>query len=173
VVREGQENDGGSLVRAKLTVRKRVRNERRIVTTKAGGLLTDPRDVAAGGPKVPAEQVVAAVAAQPGVTLAALGAALNVSKDTAANYVKALGTRLRTVKEPPKGTVRVYLTSEPPNTSEQARFGGPSVVDPPMTSERRTASMDRRSASKVGGTTDLRAEAVRILDDLMEPEVAS
>ena len=50
-----QENDGASLERTKISVRKRVRRQRRIVATKAGGLLVDPIDAttAKTGPKVP------------------------------------------------------------------------------------------------------------------------
>ena len=86
------ENDGNGLSRARLTVRKRVRRERRILATKAGGLLIDPQDLdEVKGTKVPADKVLAAVIAKPGMTYADLGSALGVSKDTASNYVKALG----------------------------------------------------------------------------------
>ena len=91
-----QENDGGNLERAKITVRKRVRRERRIIATKSGGLLIDPVDATTSGPKVPAEKVLAAVP-DSGITYAALGAALGVSKDTASRYVKALGDGLSVV----------------------------------------------------------------------------
>ena len=91
-----QENDGGSLERAKITVRKRVRRERRIIATKAGGLLIDPQDATTSGPKVPAERVLAAVPDE-GITYLALGEALGVSKDTASRYVKALGDGLSVV----------------------------------------------------------------------------
>jgi AAA domain len=104
------EADG--LTRAKLTVRKRVRHERRIVVTKAGGLLVDPQDATTTGPKVPADKVCAAVAANPGMTYAELGTALGVSKRTASNYVAALADRLDTVKgtaaSGPGASVRVY-----------------------------------------------------------------
>ncbi len=133
-----QENDGTSLARSRLTVRKRVRHERRIVAAKVGGLLVDPVDLdETKSTKVAADAVLAAILAAPGVTLAELGAILEVSRDTASNYVKALGEAVRTEKTGPKGAVRVFPTSEPPNSSEHARFGGASAVDG---SEARTTS---------------------------------
>lgn len=123
-----QENDGASLERAKITVRKRVRRERRIIATKAGGLLVDPKDTTAGATKIPADDVHAAVALHPGVTYAELGAILDVSKDTASNYVKAAKDRYHLVPSGPKGTIRVYTTAEPPNSAERAQIGGDSAV---------------------------------------------
>jgi hypothetical protein len=82
------EADGDT--RTKVTVRKRVRHERRIVATKAGGLLTDPVDVKAGGTKVPLDKVVAAIT--PGMTAAQLGAVLKVTKRTALSYSEAAET---------------------------------------------------------------------------------
>ena len=79
------EADGDS--RTKVTVRKRVRHERRIVATKAGGLLVDPVDVKAGGAKVSLDKVVAAIT--PGMTTTALAAVLGVTKQTALTYSKA------------------------------------------------------------------------------------
>ena len=125
-----QENDGTSLTRTRITVRKRVRHQRRIAATKAGGLLVDPIDLdETKGTKVPAGMVLAAIIASPGITLADLGKLLDVSRDTASNYVKALGEAVRTEKTGPKGAVVVFPTSEPPNTSERARFGGASAVE--------------------------------------------
>lgn len=102
-----QENDGGSLERAKITVRKRVRRERRIIATKAGGLLIDPQDATTSGPKVPAEKVLAAVP-DAGITYAALGDALGVSKDTASRYVKALSDGLSVVPSSRTSPALVY-----------------------------------------------------------------
>lgn len=152
------ENDGNGLTRARLTVRKRVRHERRIVVTKAGGLLINPQDLdEAKGTKVSAESVIAAVVAKPGMTYVELGAALGVSKDTASNYVKALGDRLNAVKgmvgSGPGARVRVYPIAESPNIAEQARFGDPSAMGAVMEGERspnaESPSIDRRSASAI------------------------
>ena len=110
------ENDGTSLERVKLTVRKRVRRERRIVATKAGGLLIDPQEVATSkAPKVPAEVVVAAVEAHPGITFKELAGLLGVSKPTADRYVKQLADRLSEVRE--GGTIRLYGRSDSPDTT--------------------------------------------------------
>ncbi|MHB8459006.1 MAG: AAA family ATPase [Candidatus Limnocylindrales bacterium] len=177
-----QENDGSSLERTKITVRKRVRHERRIVATKRGGLLVDPEDADAGsGPKVPIDDVLAVVAASPGLSYAQLGAALGVSKDTASNYVKAAGSRLRTVPTGPRRQILVYRTAEPPNTAEQARFGGASVVKPPEPErDRRTAehlyigSVVPSSVVTDQPTDDdsepnrIQAEAVRVFSDDIE-----
>ena len=79
-----QENVGSSLTQARLTLRKRVRTERRILATKAGGLLVDATDAdAPTGPKVPLEDVVAAIAETPGMGAAELGVRLGVTKRTA------------------------------------------------------------------------------------------
>jgi hypothetical protein len=113
-----QENDGASLERAKITVRKRVRRERRIVTTKAGGLLIDPADLADGTTtRVPIADVLAAIEATPGCTYAELGAALGVSKDTASRYVRSLADDVVVVPTGLRGAGRVYLTAAPPQTN--------------------------------------------------------
>jgi hypothetical protein len=152
------ENDGGGLTRARLTVRKRVRHERRIVVTKSGGLLIDPQDLdETKGTKVPAEKVLAAIAGAPGITYVELGTALGVSKDTASNYVKALADRLLTVPgaagSGPGARVRVYPIAESPNIAEQARFGDPSAMGAVMEGERspnaESPYIDRRSASAI------------------------
>jgi hypothetical protein len=125
------ENEGASLDRVRLTVRKRVRRERRIVATKRGGLLVEAVDADAGkATKVPLADVVAYVTEHPGSSYAEIGKALEVTKDTAANYVKAAGLPTRTVG--PRRQTLVYppeSTAEPPNTTEQARFGGHSAVE--------------------------------------------
>jgi hypothetical protein len=114
-----QENDGASLERAKITVRKRVRHERRIVATKAGGLLIDPVDLAeTKGTKVPLDDVIVVIQAKPGITYADLGEELGVSADTASNYVKRLGDQVDVVKTGSGKPNRVFPTSEAPKRSE-------------------------------------------------------
>lgn len=84
-----QENDGNSLTRTKLTSRKRVRRERKIVATKQGGLLVDAQEVKAAGPKVTTEQVVAAVTATPGLSISGFAKAMKCSVGAASNYITA------------------------------------------------------------------------------------
>jgi hypothetical protein len=79
------EADG--LTRVRLTSRKRVRHQRAVVVTKAGGLLVDPVDAdAPAGPKVPQADVMAAVRSHPGAGYLELAGLLGVSKDTAGRY---------------------------------------------------------------------------------------
>jgi hypothetical protein len=119
------ENEGSNLDHVRITVRKRVPRERRIVATKTGGLLVDAKDIAMAGPKVPGEKVLAAVQANPGLTMAELATAIGVSKDTAARYVKALPTELETIKgtarSGPGAAVRVHLIAASPQINAQAR----------------------------------------------------
>jgi AAA domain len=85
-----QENDGGSLDRAKLTVRKRVRHERRIVATKRGGLLVDPTEPTVGGRKVDDAACRSTFLARDVWTAKEFGAAMGVTKPTAVKYLDAL-----------------------------------------------------------------------------------
>jgi hypothetical protein len=80
------ENDGVSLERVKVTVRKRVRRERRFVATKRDGLLVDPQELEGIGPKVPAATVLAAIHDEPGLSIQRLAATLGVSRSTARKY---------------------------------------------------------------------------------------
>ena len=65
-----------------------MRHERRIVATKADGLLIDPQDTTEGyGPKVPLEQVIDAVREAPGLSIKALALRLGVSRGTARTYL--------------------------------------------------------------------------------------
>lgn len=112
------ENDGASLERVKITSRKRVHNQRRIIVTKRDGLLVEPIDANASNvaaPKVSPEDVIAAVAANPGMTYAELGDVIGVSKATASRYVKGCGDALEAVKGPgksgPGASVRVFIAS--------------------------------------------------------------
>ncbi|TAL08224.1 MAG: hypothetical protein EPO00_07570 [Chloroflexota bacterium] len=112
------EHDGP---RTKLSTRKRIRRERRIVATKAGGLLVDPVDLdEATGSKVPADAVLAAIAGDPGVSYAKLAAAIGVGKATATRYVKALGDQVDAVATGPRGEIRLFVTASPPHTASRA-----------------------------------------------------
>ena len=108
-----QENDGKSLDRAKLTTRKRVRHQRRIVATKAGGLLRDAVDLeGVANAKVPEADVLHAVETHRGATFAELGEVIGVSKDTAKRYVAKLGERVQVVPMGARRELRVYLVDE-------------------------------------------------------------
>ncbi|HYN68821.1 MAG TPA: AAA family ATPase [Candidatus Eisenbacteria bacterium] len=112
------EHDG---TRTKLTTRKRIRHERRIAATKAGGLLVDPVDLEeTKGTKVAPDAVLAAIAADPGLSFAALAATLGVGKATAARYVDALGESVEGLPTGPRGAIRLYLTASPPQTASRA-----------------------------------------------------
>ena len=124
-----QENDGASLQRAKITVRKRVRHERRIVATKSGGLLVDPVDTTerVAGPKVPTDKVLAAIVE--GMTFADLATAVGVSKPTAVKYVAGFDDGLVTVVKGGRGRPeRLYRTAKVQNTAKQTGFGGDLAV---------------------------------------------
>lgn len=103
--------------RTKLSTHKRVRQQRRILATRAGGLLVEPVEVtdAGAGPKVPPDRVLAAIRATPGMTYAELGAAISVSKDTASRYVAGLGDQVRvepgSAASGPGAAVRVHLVT--------------------------------------------------------------
>ncbi|MBI4499332.1 MAG: primase C-terminal domain-containing protein [Chloroflexi bacterium] len=126
-----QENDGNNLHRTKLTVRKRVRQERRIMVTKKDGLLADPQDLEGTGPKVPLEKVIAAITADPGLSLAQLAATLKVAKTTASGYVeKAAKDGLVETHPGPRGAVRVFPTVHRPvasNVAMTVQVDGPAV----------------------------------------------
>lgn len=109
-----QENDGKSLERAKISVRKRVKRERRILATKAGGLLVDHVDMAAGADaKVAPEQVLATIRDHPGSTYEDLGTVLGVSSSTVSRYVKDLGDAVVKSREAGRGgAMRVSLASD-------------------------------------------------------------
>ena len=152
-----QENDGKSLERCRLTVRKRVRHERRIIVTKRDGLLVEPTEADGGkGAKIPMTEVLAAIEARPGMTLAELGKTLGVSKDTASNYVaeaesgglvvSVCGARRQ------KHVYPAPSTAEPTNTTEQGssalvRRSGPASEE--LTAERRTEPIGSAVGSSV------------------------
>ncbi len=103
--------------RVKLTARKRVRHERRIVATKRDGLLVEPQDTTEGtGPKVPLEHVVAAIAAEPGIDAATLAARLGVTKRTAQSYSEAAEAagHIRRERTGKRGAIRCYPADSGP-----------------------------------------------------------
>lgn len=144
-----QENEGG-LERTRLTVRKRVRHERRIVATKRGGLLVEVADAdGTKTTKVPAVRVLDAITAAPGIDYLSLGQALDVSKDTASRYVAQLvaaglaetRTEVRaTVKGPRQLTVVYPGTAVPPHSAARACAVVPAAVS---TSEEREPPQHR------------------------------
>jgi hypothetical protein len=152
-----QENDGKSLERCRLTVRKRVRRERRIVVTKRDGLLVEPTEADGGkGAKIPLSEVLAEIGAKPGMTLAELGEALGVSKDTASNYVaEAESGGLVVSVYGARRQKRVYPApsiAEPTNTAELSssavvRRSGPAPDE--VTAERRTEPIGSAVGSSV------------------------
>jgi DNA-binding MarR family transcriptional regulator len=142
------ENDGASLDRCKITVRKRVRHERRIVATKHGGLLVDALDAdTAKSTKVPPAEVLAAVVGHPGATLAELGQSLGVSKDTAGRYVATLveagrvetRSELRPTVKGLRSVTVVYPTADgtsvPPQTTAHAAAEVSAAVTGPLTAD--------------------------------------
>lgn len=123
-----QENVGASLTQARLTLRKRVRTERRIVATKAGGLLVDATDAdMPSGPRVPLEDVVAAIVERPGVTAAQLGSRIGVTKRTAQTYAEAAEAEglIERRRGGPRGSIALYpveVTGKAGNTGKQGAF---------------------------------------------------
>jgi hypothetical protein len=127
-----QEADG--IGRTKLSTSKRVRHMRRISATRSDGLLVDPVDLdESRGQKVPEAAVLAAIEAEPGISFRELGAALDVSKDTATRYVKALGSRVVASPTGPKRAIRVYpadeATAAPLQTAAGERYDSGAAVD--------------------------------------------
>jgi DNA-binding MarR family transcriptional regulator len=158
-----QENDGSSLTKTKLSVRKRVRHERRIVATKRDGLLVDAQDVEPTGPKVSMDAVVAAIQASPGLTFGKLAKTLNVAPSTAAGYVATAAEQglVDTLPGPRRSTL-VYPTVHPPVVSDERAGesldgrGGATVHRPPT-------YIGGQSST---GDSDLVAEARRIFGDV-------
>lgn len=119
------EGDGEGRVR--LSTRKRVRQQRRILAMQRDYLLVDPIDLTQAGPvtKVAPATVLAAIAARPGITYADLGAALEVSKDTARRYAQALGEAVIIVAGTNKSPAKVY-----PRPSEGPEAPKPRAAPP-------------------------------------------
>jgi DNA-binding MarR family transcriptional regulator len=126
------ENDGASLERVKLSVRKRVRRERRIIATKRDGLLVDPEEVQAAGPKVPMADVVAIIAAEPGISQKQLAARLEVAEGTARTYVKTAeqAGQVRRERRPEGPGYALFVTEA---GGEGVQRGATSVLHPSST----------------------------------------
>jgi hypothetical protein len=144
-----QENDGASLTRTKLSVRKRVRHEQRFAATKAGGLLIDPQDLVVGGPKVGLDKVVAAIVATPGMTVRQLANALGVAASTAASYAaeaERIG-RVARRRSGPKGQLTLYPVVPGPEAAGEAPSDLSSASDDPdgRIQDGRTVDHDRAS----------------------------
>jgi hypothetical protein len=133
-----QENDGTSLERTRLTVRKRVRRERRIIATKRGGLLVDPVEPPAGPMrKVTNDQLITSIEAAPGSTYAELAERLGVSKDTVSRNVRQLGGLVDLRDDGPRRAIRVFPTAAPPHTAANAPAAVQTAGD---VDDRRTAA---------------------------------
>lgn len=112
-----QENDGQGFERTKLTTRKRVRRQRRVVATKRSGLLVDAIDLDDGSrSKVPETLVLEAIAKHPGSTFTELGRDLGIHKDTAKRYVAGLGNRVKVVAAGRRAASLVYLATDDRST---------------------------------------------------------
>ena len=145
-----QENEGHGLERTRLTARKRVRREMRIIATKAGGLLVDPAEVVIGNTmKVSPEVVAQAVAEKPGLTIAQLADAIGVSKDTAARYIKAMPDRLE-ARRGDRGSLAIYTIAAAPHAAASSG----AVDDRDGDRGRRTAARTYRSAAAAAAITD-------------------
>lgn len=114
-----QENDGLSLDRTKITTRKRVRLQRRIVARKSAGLLVDAMDLAGGlgETKVPVDQIVETIAKHPDVSFTRLGELLGVGRDAAARYAHALGARV-VISAGPRGSKLVRMADSDETTRD-------------------------------------------------------
>jgi hypothetical protein len=112
--------------RTKISTHKRLRHHKRIAATRAGGLLIDPVDLVDGVPtrKVSDDKVLAAIAAQPGISYRQLGQRLGVGKSTAENYVKARGEQVTRTPSGPKGAIQLTVTTRPPSTAQHEDVGG-------------------------------------------------
>lgn len=109
------EREGDDHVR--LTLRKRVNHERRIVCRKTDGLLVEPTEVEGGHAKVPSDRVLAAIAASPGITYAELAETIGVSRNTAKGYVRGIGREWVDERRAPdaRHTIRLFIVDRPVN----------------------------------------------------------
>ena len=175
------ENDGSSLERVKLTTRKRVRRQRKVMVTKRDFLLVDPVDLdEATGPKVPAAAVLKAITAEPGMTFVELGKVLGVSKDTAARYVRSLGEQVliqqgenRTKRVYP-GAERAVLSAAVPQGAAQASavpVAVPGAVAVPHAARTYIGAAGGAAVPEDGAAGDLTAVARSIFDIVEEVPV--
>lgn len=111
------EADGTSLTRAKLTLRKRVSQERRIQVTKRDGLLVEPVDLENVGPKVSPDKVLATIIEHPGSSYTELGGLLGVTRNTAKDYVAKLEKdhRVESRSGGARGAILVFPHPSPVN----------------------------------------------------------
>ena len=148
-----QEADGTT--RTKLATYKRVRRQRRIVATRADGLLVDPIDLdTATGAKVKPDAVLAAIVASPGLTYEALGEALGVSKRTAARYVKELGEAVDIASGTARSGPRAAAMIFPVASSRQVASGTGDAIDV-ATVEASPGRSRHRDTTPIGGVADV------------------
>ncbi len=161
--------------RTKLSLHKRVRHERRIAATRAGGLLVDPVDLGETGTKVPLAAVVAAVEVEPGIGIAALAERLGVGKRTAAAYTAEAESAglLRRDRIGTRGAMRLYNTAEGPRNRATPRNERSCAITARSPA---TASDDRATAQQLYIAARSRAARSRPCadeptDDLLDPPV--
>lgn len=102
--------DGASLDTVVMTVRKRVKNQRRLRFTKKDGLLVDPQSIDdAPAPKVDLPTVRDMIIENPGMNYGELGKALGVATNTAKGYVDTLLSKGQvTIEDGPRRSKLVY-----------------------------------------------------------------
>jgi hypothetical protein len=112
------EADGDT--KTKVSTHKRIRHHKRIVATRAGGLLIEPQDITDAKPaqKVSPEAVLAKAVEMTGRPRADLAKALGVSEKTLKTYLAGIGEdRVRTVKgtasKGPEAQIRVVARFHP------------------------------------------------------------
>lgn len=168
------ENDGSSLERAKLTVRKRVRKERRLSATKRGGLLVDPIDLTDAKPatKVADREgaILAALALRNGLTYEELGAALtpSVTGATAKRYVKASGDKVRVAsggrENGRQAPDRVFLPDDTDDTDDMNACRQP---DAGSTAAEPTTD-DTDDTTPIGGVGDVVVSGPAVGDEAVD-----
>jgi hypothetical protein len=118
--------------RVKLTTRKRVRHQRRVLALKRGGLLVEPADISDGAaPKVPIADVEAAIRAEPGISIKRLAARLGVAHVTARKYVDLVDGIV--LVPGARGALTCHLPPPPSQGSGMSPAGGAGGDLPPPT----------------------------------------
>jgi hypothetical protein len=154
------EGDGPGSPRTKVSTFKRVRRPRRIIARKADGLLVDAVDLAEGkAPKVPIDAVAAAITADPGLSIRALGQVLEVSTSTATKYARA-AEEAGLARREELGNGRGYRLYP-------ADFGTETLDTPPSTvqslsSVRAGRSLDGGAVASKRGTVQPSNQPVRV-----------